>query len=122
MESRDRCVFCPIIYGAEEPKKETPAVTRHLLAFPADHPKVPGHMIVIPNFHEPKVSNLIQNPELTSEFETILRKLEDYLINKFSASGCLVYFNDGVESEQIISHAHLEVVPVYETGGGHAGN
>src|SRR5688500_7585342 len=105
------CVFCRII------ARELPANLLFeddvLISFLDIHPWRPGHALVLPKAHHPRVAELSSSVraslmELGTEIGTALREAG-------FAKDVHLLINDGRAANQSVPHVHLHVLP--RTGG-----
>lgn len=102
------CVFCAIVAGA------APAsfVLRDELcsAFLDLHPVAPGHLLVVPNRHAARLSDL--PPEAVAR---VFLVAADLLAAErrlgLAADGANLLLNDGSAANQSVPHVHVHVVP-----------
>ena len=105
------CIFCRIAAG------ELPAVrvleTAGVLAFLDIAPVNYGHTLVIPKTHYP---NLLELPDaLWMEMGQVCRRVAQALRGTLSAQGFNIGMNNFEAAGQAVFHAHLHVIPRYQT-------
>ena len=102
------CVFCGIVAGHE------PAsfVYRNgeVVAFMANIPVNPGHLLVIPTKHVTTLSGLA--PDLAASLFRAAQRLCDGLRRStLRCEGLNLFLADGEAASQIVPHVHLHVIP-----------
>lgn len=102
------CVFCGVVAGSE------PAsfVHRdsHLVAFMANAPVNPGHLLVIPREHSASVRDL--SPDLAAALFRAAQRLGNALrASKLRCEGLNLFLADGEVASQLVPHVHLHVIP-----------
>ena len=104
------CVFCRIIKG------ETSAHIVHenekTLAFLDINPSAPGHTLIIPKVHLPKVEYL--NAEYAEALFRTLYRLIEPIQKAVKAPSSTIGINNGPESGQEIPHGHIHVIPRFD--------
>jgi histidine triad (HIT) family protein len=109
------CIFCRIAAG------EAPAVrvleTPQVLAFLDIAPVNYGHTLVIPKTH---YENLLDLPDaLWMEIGQICRRVAQALRATLQAQGFNLGMNNFAAAGQEVFHAHLHVIPRFDTDGLH---
>lgn len=111
MSSEKACVFCQILAG------HLPAsfVYRDELvsAFLDLHPINPGHVLVIPNEHCERLSDLQDehSAKLLTVGKRILRAIE---ASSLRCEGAQIFISDGEMAGQEVPHTHLHIVPRFD--------
>jgi diadenosine tetraphosphate (Ap4A) HIT family hydrolase len=83
---------------------------QHLLAFMANAPVNPGHLLVIPVAHAPDLSTL--EPELGAELFRAAQHLGAALRRStLRCDGITLFLADGEAESQLVPHVHLHVIP-----------
>ena len=107
------CIFCRIAAG-EVPAvqvMETPVVLAFLDIAPVNY----GHTLVIPKAH---YENLIELPDaLWTAVGQVCRRVAQALMATLSAQGFNIGMNNFEAAGQEVFHAHLHVIPRYDTDG-----
>ena len=100
------CVFCKIARG-EIPVKLV-YESDNFLAFPDAHPKVPGHILIVPKKH---FTNIVDLPsDLGSELIDMIKKVAEKRL-KEGAEGFNLIMNNFPAAGQLVMHAHLHFLP-----------
>jgi histidine triad (HIT) family protein len=102
-----RCVFCRII------RNEIPAhkvyEDESALAFLDIHPSAPGHTLIIPKAHVPRIEDM-KEEDADALFKA-LYKLVGRIQAAVDAPSSTIGVNNGSESGQEIPHVHIHVIP-----------
>ena len=110
----DDCIFCSIVTG------DIPArvvyETDDVLAFLDANPLAPGHTLVIPKAHAPRVSDL-EADRAAAVFETVA-DLTPRVQDAVDADAATVGINDGAAAGQEVPHVHAHVIPRFDDDGG----
>ena len=110
----ENCVFCKIVSG------EIPYVKIYedefFLAFLDINPISPGHTLVIPKEHYKNIFEINSEPVLDGYF-SILKKVSIAIKTATSASGIKVYMDNGSDTNQVIMHCHVHLVPRFDGDG-----
>ncbi|NIM93611.1 MAG: HIT domain-containing protein [Anaerolineales bacterium] len=108
MSTQPSCIFCKIIAGQAEASfvHKDDKVT----AFMDIQPLVRGHLLIVPNYHTPNLT------ELADEYAGHMFKVGRRLAQALRASGLRcdgvnLYLADGVTAGQSVFHTHLHVIP-----------
>jgi histidine triad (HIT) family protein len=107
------CIFCRIAAGETPAERilETPGVLAFLDIAPVNY----GHTLVIPKAHYP---NLLELPDaLWTEMGQVCRRVAQALRETLSAQGFNIGMNNFEAAGQAVFHAHLHVIPRYQTDG-----
>ena len=108
------CIFCRIVAG------EVPASVvyedEHTIAFLDIQPINPGHVLVIPKAHIPRLADLaIEEADRMMRVGLIIdRALRR---SKLECDGVKLVLADGKAAGQDVDHVHLHVLPRYEGDG-----
>lgn len=109
------CIFCRIVAGRE------PCVqvweTRQVLAFLDIAPVHYGHTLVIPKGHYETLLDLPD--ELWLEMGQVCRLVAQALRQALFAPGFNIGMNNFAAAGQVVSHAHLHVIPRFASDGLH---
>ncbi len=103
----DSCIFCAIVEGripsyiVYEDEKT--------LAFLDIHPSAPGHTLVIPKAHIPRVEDLPE--EDARSLFAALHKIVGRIQEAMGAPATTIGINNGRESGQEVPHVHIHVIP-----------
>ena len=101
------CVFCKIVSGEIPSAKiyENEIVSAFLDIKPVN----PGHALVVPKKH---YANLYELPdEILAPFMRAARDIARALKKELGADGVNIEMNNDRPAGQIVSHAHLHVIP-----------
>jgi histidine triad (HIT) family protein len=107
------CIFCRIVAGTLPAVRvlETPRVLAFLDIAPVNY----GHTLVIPKAHH---QNLLELPDiLWMEMGQVCRRVARALQAALHAQGFNLAMNNFEAAGQEVFHAHLHVIPRYETDG-----
>lgn len=105
------CLFCGIVAG--ERSAHTVYADRHVLAFLDIRPMTRGHTLVVPRAHRGRLAD-VQATEGAAMFraaQTVARAA----ISAIGAAGTTLLLSDGAVAGQEVAHAHLHVIPRYES-------
>jgi len=102
------CVFCGIVAGRD------PASfvyrDRDVVAFLADAPVNPGHLLVIPTSHARGPADL--DPDLGAPVFAAAQRLAAALrASALHCEGINLFLADGEAASQLVAHLHLHVIP-----------
>ena len=101
------CLFCKII------DKKIPAAilyeNDHVLAFLDILPRTPGHTMVIPKEHAPRLIEL-PDKEVGPLFLAV-KHVAELLMKKLKPDGVTIGLNQGRASGQEVDHLHVHVMP-----------
>jgi histidine triad (HIT) family protein len=109
------CIFCRIAAGAAPTVKvlETPEVLAFLDIAPVNY----GHTLVIPKAH---YENLLDLPDgLWQQMGAASRRIARALQKGLYAQGFNIIMNNYAAAGQVVFHAHMHVIPRYNTDGLH---
>ncbi len=106
MEEEKDCIFCKIVSG------EIPCVKiwedDEFLCFPDANPKVKGHCLIIPKTH---FTNIMDLPaSLGGELVDAIKKIAEINLGK-GAEGFNLVMNNFESAGQVVSHAHIHLLP-----------
>ena len=101
------CIFCSIVRG-DVPTFKVYEDER-VLAFLDIHPSAPGHTLIIPKAHEPRVEHLSE--EDVCALFVALHKLVGSIQASVDAPASTIGINNGPESGQEVPHVHIHVIP-----------
>jgi histidine triad (HIT) family protein len=107
------CIFCRIAAGEAPAARvlETPGVLAFLDIAPVNY----GHTLVIPKSH---YENLLDLPDdLWLEIGQVCRQVAQALRATLKAQGFNIGMNNFAAAGQEVFHAHLHVIPRYDTDG-----
>ncbi|MBA7626635.1 hypothetical protein ES703_34089 [subsurface metagenome] len=103
----ESCIFCRII------RSEIPSYKIYedekTLAFLDLNPSAPGHTLIIPKAHVPRVEDLSE--EDAEALFNILHVLVGGIQDAMEASSSTIGINNGPESGQEVPHVHIHVIP-----------
>jgi histidine triad (HIT) family protein len=109
------CLFCEIA------EHRIPAHTvyedEYCVAFLDVRPSAPGHTLLIPKTHAPRIEDL--TPEQSSALFTVLHKILTPIKDAVGAEATTIGVNNGPGSGQEIPHVHIHVLP--RSRGDHGG-
>jgi histidine triad (HIT) family protein len=113
--SEKDCLFCKIVRG------EIPSLKicedHDFLAFMDIKPVNPGHALVVPKKH---CSNILDFPRAEeADFVEFVKKVAKAVTKATKADGFNLGMNNGAAAGQVVFHAHLHVIPRYNTDGFH---
>lgn len=108
------CLFCKIV------NKKIPAAViyedDHALAFLDIMPRSPGHTMVIPKTHAPRLVEL-PDVEIGPLFMTV-KHVAGLLTAKLAPDGITIGMNQGRASGQEVDHLHVHLMPRWHGDGG----
>jgi histidine triad (HIT) family protein len=107
------CLFCKITKG-EIPSNKV-YENKEFVAFLDIEPVAPGHTIVIPKEHFPKLTQT--NEETLEKLLKIVVKIVPGILKATHSTGYNVVINTEKEAGQIIFHTHVHIVPRKEGDG-----
>lgn len=102
------CIFCEIIAGRLPAYKIYE--TNHVIAFLDINPVTPGHTLIVPRKHIPRL-DLVTDPACSRELMDTIIHLSSLLIQRGIAKDFTVYQANGKHAEQEISHLHFHLIP-----------
>ncbi len=111
------CIFCKIVKG------EIPALKIYedsdFIGFLDVNPRFIGHALIIPKKHIETILD-IDNDQMGHMFE-IVQKVAKTITEALDAKGFNIGNNNGQIAGQAVPHAHVHIMPRYETDEHHAG-
>lgn len=108
------CIFCEIAAGNAE--ASVVRETAHTIAFMDLQPVTPGHLLVVPKAHMPRLADI--DPETSMELFEEARQIAGMVYaSELSPEGVNLFLADGEVAGQEVFHAHVHVIPRY-TGDG----
>ena len=111
------CIFCKIVKG------EIPALKIYedsdFIGFLDVNPRFVGHALIIPKEHIETILD-IDNDQIGHMFE-IVQKVAKTITEALDAKGFNIGNNNGQIAGQAVPHAHVHIMPRYETDEHHAG-
>lgn len=110
----DGCLFCKIV------SKKIPAAViyedDHTLAFLDIMPRSPGHTMVIPKVHAPR---LVELPDVeVGPLFMAVKHVAELLSAKLAPDGVTIGMNQGRASGQEVDHLHVHLMPRWHGDGG----
>ncbi|HEV8289763.1 MAG TPA: HIT family protein [Candidatus Norongarragalinales archaeon] len=105
----ENCVFCKLALD----KNKHIASNAHAFAVYDIAPQSKGHALVITNRHATNYFEL--NNEEVDAVHALLKQVREKLKKEFSPAGFVVRSNDGKAAGQIVFHAHVHLIPAYES-------
>lgn len=108
------CIFCKIVAG-DIPGRIV-RETETTLAFLDANPLAPGHTLVIPKDHHPRLADLPNDvaADVYREVQELVPRAEAAV----DADAVTVGINDGEAAGQEVPHVHAHVIPRFEGDGG----
>src|SRR3989344_3938720 len=106
----DSCIFCKIIKG-EIPSTKV-YEDAETLAFLDIKPVNPGHTLVIPKKHYVDIHDMPD--DAVAKVSVVAKKIADAFL-KVGVKGVNIGMNNGKAAGQVVSHAHVHVMPRYGT-------
>jgi len=111
-EKNQDCIFCKM--SKEEIKVKKILETDNFFAIKDINPKTKGHSLIISKKH---YKTLLDMPaSLLGEFLETAKTLALKLMNEEKAQGFNLVMNNYESAGQVISHAHLHILPRYNKG------
>jgi histidine triad (HIT) family protein len=110
----DDCIFCSIVAG-DIPARVV-AETDDALAFLDANPMARGHTLVIPKAHRQRVADLSRE-ESRGVFD-LVHELTPRIEAAVDADAHTVGINDGPDAGQEVPHAHVHIIPRFESDDG----
>lgn len=111
--NKEDCIFCKII------RKEIPAViideTDDYIAFVDRQPNNFGHSLVVPKVHYENIYTLEGNALIS--FGREIQKISKAVKSGVKADGINVHMNNDPVAGQEIFHAHVHIIPRFESDG-----
>ena len=114
---RDRsadCAFCAIARG-EDQSVEVVCEGESWVAFFPPEPATPGHTLIIPRSHAPDLWSV--EPPGAEDLMAAVAKVGRAIREAVVPEGLNLITSSGAAAEQTVYHAHLHVVPRWETDG-----
>ena len=108
------CIFCSIVVG-DIPGRVVHR-TDHAIAFLDANPLAPGHTLVIPKQHYPRLED-VPGDEAAELFGAV-HDLAPRIESAVDADAVSVGINDGEAAGQEVPHTHVHLVPRFEGDGG----
>lgn len=109
------CVFCRIVSGRLP--SETVFSTPDVRCFLDIGPIVKGHVLVIPNAHAERLTDL-PAPALHSLMDAVQR-VTQVLSRALKADGVNVFQANGAAAGQVVPHVHFHLIPRFNGDGHH---
>jgi histidine triad (HIT) family protein len=81
-------------------------------------PRSPGHILVIPKLHAPKLADL--DDDLVAEVFRATKDVVKMLEKALKPDAFTIGINDGEEAGQVIAHLHVNIIPRFRGDGGSA--
>lgn len=107
------CIFCKIIAG-EIPSTKV-YEDESVLAFLDIAPLSPGHTLLIPQEHVPRLEEL--SSEACCSLTRQLPQLARAVSAAAAAEGCNVLNNNGRAAGQLVDHVHFHIIPRRQADG-----
>lgn len=118
MSAEKDCIFCKI--AKKEVSAEIIFEGNNFIAFKDTHPKVPGHLLVIPKKH---FVTLLDIPnKLGNEMLEFIKKVSSKLMDDKLGDGFNLVMNNLEVAGQLVMHAHIHILPRKEGDGNVKGN
>lgn len=106
-DARSGCPFCAKLAGDTEPA----LATELAVAFEDAYPISPGHMLITPRRHVPRLAGL--TAEEREAIWAMVPSVCTLIESLHQPAGYNIGLNDGSAAGQTISHVHLHVIPRY---------
>lgn len=107
------CIFCKIV------NKEIPAYIVYeddfSLAFLDINPVNIGHTLLLPKEHYENIFDIPE--ELLVRISVNSKKLATAIKKNLNVDGINITSNNGVAAGQLVSHAHIHIIPRYDGDG-----
>jgi diadenosine tetraphosphate (Ap4A) HIT family hydrolase len=100
--TESECVFCAIVDGASA---HFVAETGLVIAFLDIAPMAPGHTLVVPRRHAPRLA------DLTADEMAALALIGQRIAIALGSEAHTLFLSDGAVAGQEVDHVHLHVVP-----------
>ncbi|MDQ3566483.1 MAG: HIT family protein [Actinomycetota bacterium] len=110
---REGCIFCKILAG--EASSSMVFEDNACVAFLDVAMIRPGHTLVVPKDHAPRLSEL--DPEVGARLFRTGQKVAAALYGSLGCDGINLFLADGEAAGQDVFHAHLHVLPRFEGDG-----
>lgn len=108
------CIFCQIVAGDADATVISEDDT--VVAFLDINPITPGHTLVVPRAHMPALSNV--DPRTGAHMFNVAQRVARALrASGLRCDGVNLFYADGEAAGQEVFHAHLHVLPRYESDG-----
>lgn len=108
------CIFCAIAAG-DVPSARVYEDER-IVAFLDIHPLRPGHTLVVPRQHAPRLSDC--EPETAAALMRATRRVTAAIHDAMDTQDATIAINDGPSAGQEVPHVHVHVVPRQQGDGG----
>jgi len=106
----DGCIFCKIVSG------EIPSLkiyeTDKCIAVLDINPANPGHILIISKKHFENIYDI--DDDVLEDMILVAKKMSIRLKKRFECLGVNILMNNEKIAGQMISHAHIHVIPRYE--------
>ena len=112
----EQCIFCQIAH--KKASAEMILETEGTVSFLDIQPRSPGHSLVIPKVHAPRLADL--DDDLVAEVFRATKDVVKILEKALSPDALTIGINDGEEAGQVIAHLHVNVIPRFRGDGGRA--
>jgi len=110
------CIFCQI--ARNEASAEKILETECTVSFLDIQPRSPGHTLVVPKAHAPRLADL--EDELVAEVFRATKDVVRMLEKGLNPDAFTIGINDGKTAGQVIPHLHVNVIPRFRGDGGSA--
>lgn len=100
------CIFCKI--ARKEIKAEIVEESDNFIVFPDVHPKVKGHILIIPKKHFVNIMDLPS--DLASELFDLIKRIAQKKLRE-GFEGFNLIMNNGSCAGQVVMHAHIHFLP-----------
>lgn len=108
------CIFCKIVAG-DIPGRIV-RETETTLAFLDANPLAPGHTLVIPKDHHPRLADL--SSDIAADVYREVHELTPRTQGAVDADAATVGVNDGEAAGQEVPHVHVHIIPRFAGDGG----
>lgn len=108
------CVFCPIV--GDVTQASMVYSDERVLAFMDIQPVNPGHMLVIPKRHVPRLEELDEETG-GHLFRVAMRVAAGLRFSGLKCEGVNLHLADGEAAGQEVLHVHLHVIPRFNGDG-----
>jgi len=112
----EQCILCQI--ARKEASAEKILETEGTVSFLDIQPRSPGHSLVIPKLHAPKLADL--DDDLVAEVFRATKDVVKILDKALKPDAFTIGINDGEEAGQVIAHLHVNIIPRFRGDGGGA--
>lgn len=113
MTSKKDCIFCKI--AKKEISTKFIEETDNFIAILDANPKTPGHTLIIPKKHY--VTILDVPSTLAQEMHKLVQKISSRILETKQGDGFNIIMNNLPSAGQIVSHAHIHIIPRKEEDG-----